>query len=383
MRLNRIAHILVIIVATAYSCIDPYTPDTSGYEEMLLIEGIISDDPSVPARVSISKSKPLSDNGYYELGFSATVMIICDDGSVYPFTEILSGKYENLNDPIVLEEGKYYKLQVSTSDNKIFESDYEPYIPGPPVESITFYPETKKISDYGFAEAGLQFYANTRGIDNEPIYLRWLLEATYNYSVPYTSDYIWNGLSMEEFRNSEFINCWKDVEIPGIYISDSYGLTENMISNAPLNFVSQHGDELTIKYSLMVTQLSISKASYKFWYDLNTLINKTGGFYETQPFRIRGNIECVSDSELEVSGVFEVASVTKKRVFAPRPTDFQIFNTLRCELDSVGTESFPWASLSSGSYLKHIGSGYFATSSSHCFICTQRGGTNIKPAFWE
>ena len=97
-----------------------------------------------------------------------------------------------------------------------------------------------------------------------------------------------------------------------------------------------------IKYSLHAIQLSISESSYKFWYYLNKLINETGGLYETQPFRIEGNIRCTSDPEVNVAGVFEVAGVSELRVFAPRPDEFRVYST-KCELDTVGVPSLPWS----------------------------------------
>ena len=137
-----------------------------------------------------------------------------------------------------------------------------------------------------------------------------------------------------------------------------------------------------IKYSLHAIQLSISESSYRFWDDLNKLINETGGLYETQPFRLKGNIHCTSDPDVNVAGVFEVAGVSELRVFALRPTEFIVFST-DCPMDTVGVESFPWSEVKPGSYIAQPDEGLFMTGEDKCFICTLRGGTLDRPPFWE
>jgi len=351
---------------------------------MLLIEGLITDNPMVPAKVTISRTVPLDINSkrgdWLESG--TIVSVVCDDGNVYPFTETSTGIYENTADTLELEPYKLYKLMVQTVAGEIFESDFESYKPSPPIDSITYTPEEVKISELDTRVEVLQFYAHSKSLDGETLYLRWILDATYKYAVPLISDFIWNGDSLESFQNYEYIVCWKNVNVSGIYIGNSYGLTQNRVANAPLNFVSQIGDQLMSKYSLHVFQLSISESSYRFWDDLNKLINETGGLYETQPFRLKGNLHCTSDPDVNVAGVFEVAGVSELRVFAPRPTEFRVYS-IPCPMDTVGVESFPWSDLKPGSYIAVTREGLFMTGEDYCFICTLRGGTLDRPPFWE
>jgi hypothetical protein len=385
MRLSNVIITFFVMVVFASSCIEPFTPGTSDYDEMLLIEGLITDNPMVPARVTISKTISLDRNylGNYWFGSGAMVLVVCDDGNVYPFTETYAGNYVDIANALEPEAGKLYKLTVQTNTGEIFESDFESYKPSPPIDSITFTPEEKKISELDVREEGLQFYANSKSIDGEPVYLRWMLDATYTYSVPLYSEYIWNGETLEEYHNDEFRVCWKNENIGGIFIGNSYGMAQNRVADAPLNFVSQFGDQLMIKYSLHAFQLSISESSYRFWYDLNQMINETGGLYETQPFRLEGNIRCTSDPDVNVIGVFEVAGVSELRVFAPRPTEFRVYSTYHCHNDTIGGELLPWSKVRPGSYVFEPDEGLFITSADFCFICTLNGGTIVRPPFWE
>lgn len=381
MRLNKIHTTLLSLFILTGSCIEPFTPLTKGYDEMLVIEGILTNDINIPAQVKISKSKGFGQIGSYEVISRAEVWIYCDDGSMYQLEETVEGVYARINNPIVSEPGKSYKLQIETTDNKVFESNFELYNEGSPVDSIRYEPESIRMSEIGEPLHGLQFSVNSASNDSNPVFLRWLLNCTYEYSAPYNSQYIWDGTEMVEFENNSTLYCWKTDAVKGIYTGDSQGMVGNKVVDIPLNFVSQYGDELSIKYSLEVVQLSISRSSYKFWFDLSRMMNDSGGLYETQPFRIRGNISCTSDPEIAVSGVFEVGGVTRSRVFAERPTAFPIYE-YECSIDTIG-ENTPWETLRVGQYITDLGMGSYGTSETICYDCTARGGTNIKPSFWE
>jgi len=385
MRLSNIVITILLVAGIVLSCIEPFTPETTEYEEMLIIEGLITDNPVVPAKVIISRTFSLDRNsgGDDLLESGAVVLVICDDGNVYSFTETSPGIYNIIADTLGLETGKLYKLMVQTLAGNVFESDFESYKPSPPVDSISYTPEVAKTSELDPGVEGLRFYAHSKGLNGEPLYLRWILDATYQYSVPFYSNFIWTGDALEEFQNDTLIVCWKNEKISGIYIGDSYGMTQNRVANAPLNFVSQYGNQLMIKYSLHAIQLSISESSYTFWYDLNKLINETGGLYETQPFRLEGNIRCTSDPDVNVAGVFEVAGVSEIRVFATRPSEFLVY-TMHCRLDTIGGESFPWSAVKSGSYIyAEVDEGLFMTAPDPCFNCTLSGGTTQKPPYWK
>ncbi len=382
--MSNVVIIILLMTGIVLSCIDPFTPETTEYEELLIIEALITDNPIVPAKVSISRTYSL-DRDYERddiMESGAVVLVVCEDENAYSFVETSPGIYNNIADTIKLESGKLYKLMVETSDGNTFESDFESYKPSPTIDSITYAHEIIKTSDLESEVEGLQFYAHSKGTDAEPLYLRWILDATYKYAVPYNSDYIWTGSSLEEFQNDDSLICWKNIKVKGIYIGDSYGMIENRVAYAPLNFVSQIGDQLMLKYSLHAIQLSISESSYRFWYYLNKLINETGGLYETQPFRIEGNIRCTSDPGVKVAGVFEVAGVTELRVFATRPAGLKVYPTY-CELDTVGVPSFPWYAVRPGSYIMEPDDGLYLTSEDYCFICTQRGGTTQEPDYWQ
>ncbi|MDX2415265.1 MAG: DUF4249 domain-containing protein [Bacteroidales bacterium] len=362
-------------------------PETSEYDDVLFIEAQLTDDPTIIPYVIISKTLPLTTQDSEPVPRSsamisgASVIIQCDDGNDYLFSETDPGRYSPVDPLFIGQIGLSYKLSV-LYDEETYESYYEILSASPPVDSLTEKAVREKTTDTGDPVYGLRFFANTHDQESEPSYYRWMLDATYTYIAPLFSTHRWIDNQVVFFENSHLRKCYKDKNLYGIYVSNTEGLERNVISDAPLHFESQYGDELSGMYCLHAKQLKISERCYKFWDDLSKLIYETGGLYESQPFRIKGNIECISDPGINIIGVFEVAGVSERRDYFPMPTEFDIVNLI-CSLEEVGSEELPWEDLDDGAFLQEGEPGAFSTGKPKCFDCQERGGTLDKPPFWE
>ncbi|HBB91169.1 MAG: hypothetical protein A2X22_08945 [Bacteroidetes bacterium GWF2_49_14] len=380
---------LILLAATLFlgSCVEPFVPDTARYEDILAIECRISDDYTAPARLMISTAAPIvTEEGdrltrQPKLVSGATAQILSRNGIIYPFTETAPGTY------LITDQGSFvagmdYKLIINYGGNQ-FESDFERLRPGCPIENIRASHIVNRIEEDGEVVDGYRFYVTSRDSGTEPAWYRWDMEATWEYKSPYTATHIWDGREQKPETNREFRICWKTKTINGLYIGSTSGLSQNQVIDAPLNFESQYGDELTVRYCLTVRQYSINPSAYAFWEIVDNLVNQAGGLYETQPFRIEGNIRCTTDPNLPVAGVFEVAGVSVARAFVDRPQEFTVV-PLECVLSEVGTQDYPWFRLPVNSFVtQDTQTGKFLTASPACYDCRQRGGTLTKPPFWE
>ncbi len=384
MRLNKF--ILLVIAALTASCVERFIPETTGYEKVLFIECLITNDTAVRPVVHISRTAPVVSQAGGKLTYvpekvsGASVRIECDDNNITYFPQSGAGNY--LPDTVFKAEiGKSYKLIINV-DNKIYESDFQKLNASPPIDSITCRHVLQKRSEDGLIIEGYRFYANSHSSEPGPSFYRWTLDATFRYQAPYLSTHIWTGRTTNAESNRLVRDCWKSKNIPGIYIANTRGLSENRIREAPLNFESQFGDELTIRYSLNVKQYNISESALDFWDNVTKLVNETGTLYETQPFRIEGNIRCASDPSAYVAGIFEVAGVSTLRIFVGRPSGFTIFPP-ECFLQQVGTRDFPWYRLPPLSFVTEQSPNVFMTANQACYDCQLRGGTLDKPPFWK
>lgn len=382
----RLSSVIISVLIISVSCIEPFIPDTTDYDDLLFIEARLTNDYLLPPEVLITRTTPLGtgqDNADRRPVSGAEVYILCDDGAEYTFYESPGGKYIPVDPDFIGETGKSYKL-ILYYDGNTYESDFENLLNSQAVDSITASPEKEKRTETGDLVDGLQFYVSTSNNEQPPSYFRWILDATFMYDTPFKASHVYDGTAPVYNPYMDITRCWKSYDISGIFISNTEGLTENVVVEAPLNFVDQYGDELSLKYSLHARQLTISKRAYEFWNDLDKLINQTGGLYESQPFRLEGNIRCTTDPAVNVSGIFEVAGVSEARGFFPAPEDFEILR-LECELEQVGTETLPWSKLPVGAYLffeEGFPAAYY-TANPKCFDCQLRGGTTDRPAFWE
>jgi len=393
MRLTKYIIIIAIIMASINTCIDPYNPGDLKFENMLFIEAMITDDPESIPYVRFSYAFPFSENNYEGEPVvsvtGATIFLENTKGNRAYFTELSffpgwgwNYPYYYLDDPsFTLEEGENYMLRIETTEGYIFESQYEKYLTSPPVEEVSYSYDNWETDETGESTDGYRFYVSSHADDGDPLYLRWMLNATYCYIVPYDAYYYWTGEMLLDSTNQKIKLCFSYEDIEGIYTGTSEGLAANRVSDAPLHGVSRYGDRLQIKYSLHVRQMRIPQSSYRFWNDLNSLLYETGGLYETIPFRLTGNIACVSHENISVAGVFELAGVTDKRIFVPRPVDFSII-TERCIPYTIGTPELSWNNLAPGSWVMEE-DGVYMTAPKTCFDCTARGGQTVVPPFWE
>ncbi len=380
----RLSSLIVFIMLISVSCIESFIPETTSYDDILFIEARVTNDDKLLPKVSVSRSAPIGIDETPDVRrpvSGANIYIICNDGSEYPFYEYVSGEYLPVDSDFTGETGKSYKLILYHGENT-YESNFEKLRYSPSIDSINAVPAKKKKTETDEPVDGLQFFISTHDDNPPPSYYRWILDATYRYNVPFSSTHIYNGSTPVMYDSWDVTYCWKSYDINGIFISTTEGLIENTVINAPLNFTDQYGDALSLKYSLNARQLSISKQAYEFWSDLDKLINQTGGLYESQPFRLEGNIRCTTDPSVNVTGIFEVAGVSEGREYFLRPSEFKIIRKA-CTLEQVGTDTLPWSEVPEGTYLIEDQPGEFFTSALICFDCRSRGGTTDRPSFWE
>ena len=64
---------------------------------------------------------------------------------------------------------------------------------------------------------------------------------------------------------------------------------------------------------LVVTQETLTNVSFKFWKDVERLVNNNGLIFDAAPFKLDGNVEC-STCPFAVAGQFSAVSEVRKSV---------------------------------------------------------------------
>jgi len=367
-------------------CIEPFTPNIDESEESLVIEGIITDQAG-NHYINISRTSPYNDPHIIPEQ-DCQVEVVDNYGDFFEFFESDPGVYMQGIPEDFLNIGTQYKVKVITADGNIYESDFNELLsPSPLIDNIYFEIEDRETDNPDITLNGIQFYLDLNPPDNIARHYRWELEETWEYEASYRIQYYYDGTIVYPIDDPFFLfRCWRTEPIRKIYTSSTLNSTSSAINKFPLHYVSSETNRLKIKYSLLVKQYSLSNTAYDYWLQVQEQSQESGGLYETQPARIRGNISNVNDHEEVVLGYFFASSVTQKRIFVSEPFNFRIYSA-NCNLQIINRYSllrrytlYPvyLISLSSLGVGLPLGVGYGT-----CFDCRKGGGITDRPDFWE
>jgi len=373
MKALRFLVILIITLLTG-NCITQFIPETEEEKEMLVVEGMISDQYGINT-VKLSKSLALNSKNKTKPFKGCTVSITDYNGNTFPLTENGDGIY--VTDPEQFQgiHGRKYYLTVITNDpvfgHHIFESSVVELKPVPRIDSI-YYEKVDEDSRFGIVN-GCQIYLDTHDPLNICTHYRWEFTETWEFHLPY--DYVENNI------------CWITLNSDIIRVKSTSLLKENKVNRYPLYYIAPYSDRFGIKYSILVNQYSIDEEEYNYWSKVKNIAEEVGSLYDITPASVPGNIFCVDDSTKNVLGYFSVSSVRSKRLFIQ--DSFLGLTDLYCDcpymtvygtLDGVtGISSLYWI-------IEH---GYVMmtpywvlTRFKGCADCTLRG-SKIEPTFWR
>jgi hypothetical protein len=384
MKAGRTYLIILITGTLSVSCIDRYYLNSEGNTDVrIVIEGLLTNG-GESAEIVISK--PSSPDNFKFLPISGCNVYIEDsqNNSVALPESAQAGHYQAQLDPLFVQVGNCYRLNVKTPGGRHYLSAFEEMKPCPKVDSVYYEIETKPKNTIGEVEEGIQFYINFKGDNTMDHYFRWSLQETYEYHSTWSINrYIdeKNKLIVipEDFSN--FV-CYKTEPIYEIYNLSTSGLSKNSYDRYPLHFVNNETQRLLYHYSLLVRQYSLSEDAYTFWESLRKNNKELNYLLGAQPSVLKSNIYNTSDSTETVLGYFGVSSVTKKRInirFIPGltfskvkycPEVRKLYTTTERPLylfplhNSDGTVSWEW-------------------SDRNCFFCQMLGGTTERPSYWD
>jgi hypothetical protein len=306
-------------------------------------------------------------------------------GNVIPLYEKYPGTYQT--DSLVSGiPGISYSIEINTEDGKMYRS--EPELLRPPVFIDTVYHETviRQEIGYDFDLFGYEFYVDTKPATEDESYFKWELEATYHYQSDFTIRWYFNG-ALHWFHGPDSLyNCWKSYSVGSIFVAGTHTLSEPVIQKYPFHFVSTESRELSVRYSLLVKQRTISKSAFEYWEEVRKQNGEDPSLYATQPTFIRGNVYNISDPEEMVVGYFMAGSIDELRIFVDRPPPdvpmrYPICNLTEADFEAYGDMGM-MDPVNYPLYAIETPGGRRALPHQGCVDCRRKGGTIQKPDFW-
>jgi hypothetical protein len=366
--------VLFVFIIVINSCVSEFVPEISEEKELLVVEGLITDQPGTNT-IKLSKSRPLGQKSEASPLNGCMVKISDDMGNTYSLQENEAGTYVTDSTEFKGEIGKFYTLHIGIKDGNNYinyESTPMEMRPVPPVDSI-YYEKTVIEEAYAnFAGIdGCQIYLDTHDPENSCKYFRWDYSETWmlrlNFSVPNQT-------------------CWVSDKSNTIDIKSTAIFEETTIKRHPVSFISNATDRLKIKYSILVNQYSLNEDEYLFWERLQNLTVEVGGLYDIIPASIPSNLRCVENPNEKILGYFSVSAKSSKRIFIKDNFAGIIDPYAGCVTDTVYSDNIPglnesaWILLTHGCSMPCI-TFYEITTHRECTDCTFRGTTS-KPLFW-
>lgn len=328
-------------------CVEPFNPELTDYENLLVVEARITDQPG-PYRVSLSRSRAFdSDLTVPQTG--AIVCVTTVEGQCYAFEEVSPGKYQSDSSEWQGSVGSVYTLSIEVNGER-YESVSDTLRYTPPMDSI-YFEQQERPTDSEEILSGIALFVDTHSANSDSRFYKWNYSEAWEVKAELAYDY----------------NLWRcyDADTSKIVtIASTSQLSDNRVSGLELKFVSTLDSRLKSLYSLLVTQMTISREAFKYWYDIKQTSEMAGTLFDPHHYPIRGNIYNTNDPDDVVLGYFEVVSVVEKRIFISR-------------WDVYGLK-FPLPTC----YSIADGLPDLAGLPARCTDCTYYGASLTKPDFW-
>ena len=366
--------VITLILLSFSSCITKFIPEVNEKQELLVIEGLITDG-QVADTVKISTSFPLAKKADSNPVYASGVWITDDLNNTFNLFPAGNGIYVTSPSNFVGTVGRQYKLHVRYG-GLTYESYPMEMRAVPPMDSIyyqkvTITPESK----YWPAQEGAQLYLSTHDPENKTRFYRWNYSETWEIRIPY-------GKALNKF-------CWQTVNSSSINIKSTSALEKDVIIHYPINYITNQTDRLKNRYSILINQYSLNEEEYLYWEKLRAVTQNVGGLYDVTPAAIPNNIYCVEFPSQVVLGYFSVSAKRSMRKFISGRFEGVVnpYTPLICVADTLYTADPP-AGLNNYVWILDAQAGpctgcpwMTITYIKGCADCTVRG-TSVKPSYW-
>ncbi len=379
MRYIKFCICLAMVIVSFYSCQKPLDlKATSTNANILVVEGLINTATDFTT-IKLSRTVIIGNKTTANPEGGATISIENAQATVTTLKEIAKGTYSSSPVILNLDRTKQYRLRIKMANGKIYLSDLVDVKVTPPIDSV----------GYAVKNNGIQLYVNTHDDTNTSRYYLYNYAETWRFNARYFSTLVSNGSVFIQRMQGQFINeCFGDEGSANILLNSTAALNQDVVYQFPLTFIDGKSEKISVKYSTLVTQTTLTKEAYVFWENLKKSTESLGSIFDAQPSQLIGNIHNIADASEPVIGYISAGTTQTKRIFISKqelPSNFITEYPFACRIDTAKTPAD--ADLSIKTPNIYIALGYSEKnqvlySNRPCSDCTIRG-TVTQPAFWK
>ncbi len=310
-------HIVFIILTLLLTwlfvgCTEEFTPEIPPSDSILVVEALITNELK-NQEIYLSRSSDGVEPSEIESG--AIVRVLDSSNSSFVFEEADPGKYVSVV-PFAATSGQSYTLTISLANGRSYSST-----------SVEI-PQTSQI-DRVYAEQtttdtgtnGVSIKVDSFDPSENSNFYRYEYEETYKIIAPN-----WNrnelvvvseeAMTVAVFdRKNEEQTCYASVKSNTIILTETTRVGEDRVSGLEVRFLNRDDYIISHRYSILVKQFVLSSEAHVFYEKLKDLSGLESLFSQSQPGFISGNIFPDDDVNEKVVGVFDVSTVSEKRLF--------------------------------------------------------------------
>ena len=373
--MRRILCIMIILTVT-YSCKKPYSPPVDEEtNSILVVEGTIAAGVNAENRYLLSRLRPLLDTTINEPETGAKIVIEGQGGQNWTLTETSAGDYRST---ISLPLTSSYKLKIQTRSGKQYETDFLAVKSTPPIDSVT----------WSQPEKDAEIYVHTHDPSNNTRYYRWEFSETWEYHSFFDSNLKYENGRIS-FLPDSLTNfaCWSSAYSGSIILGNTTALSEDKVSYQPILVLPNASPKASFKYSINVKQVALTVDAYNFWTILRKNTELTGTLFDPQPSQLPGNIKSITNPGERVIGYVSVGAVSEKRLYIrnaelfqwpQRPAEDSV-----CKTVDANPDPFAFLDRDTTYGPAYFLSGALLLAKKNCMDCRRRGGSTVRPAFWQ
>lgn len=305
MKFQAFAYLFLLTFLLLTSCIEEIKLNIDTDQQKIVVDGLIADSLQVyTIKVNYSAVIGVGTDDLKTPVTGASVRVLDDSDGIYEFSETAPGTYTRF---MRGEVGKAYHVEVKTTDGKTILSHPAVLAQAPPLLPPTFR-VTEKLT---ISQSGRNLYSkelfmamntDVSGMAQRP-FLRWRAFGEYEFGEDYP------GIINRK-------NCYvkNNVDFNNIRIFDTHDLAGGVLRDEPfLN--AKYDYRFSVMYCYHLFQYSISEEEYRYWRNVQDIVNIDGSLFDPPPGTVRGNLYNPDDPEDFILGYFSVAGVFYKRQF--------------------------------------------------------------------
>jgi len=319
----KINFFLFFLACLTTGCVDviEFQRPTS-YDDAITIHGkLLKGDPSI---VEVRTQAAFNLTNYAPSIPMQEVLLVDEEGNTIALAIRQTGSYRaeipNNHPKMKIEYGRKYKIQMTSIDGEEYESDYDQLYPGIQPDSLTarkILVDSPGLGEFEIVSRpaiSFNIYTPTKTIDSDET-SRFLWEITPTYKVTDSPEAF--SYCCEAKKDFEAKTCYASFT-PVNYrlIFDASNSTRNQLDSFQL-YTQPPYHIFAEGYYLSVFQQTLSPEAFKYWSQLDLLVNPQGDVFQKPSGRIITNIKSLNKPDKEIYGFFYAAEQHVVRVYVP------------------------------------------------------------------